>query len=92
MRNNLVYFACMGLLISCDSPKEKTNDEMTLPTANTTFESGIDTNNIETFTYQNCEYIVYKRAQDANSMYGLMAHKGNCSNSIHLRKDTIQSK
>ncbi len=92
MRNSLVYLACLGLMISCDSPKEKANDKLTLPPTNRTVASGFDTNDIETFSYQNCEYIVYKSAQDANSMYGLMAHKGNCSNPIHLRKDTSQLK
>jgi hypothetical protein len=38
---------------------------------------------IEVITYDGCEYLIYKNEADANSGYGFMAHKGNCSNPIH---------
>lgn len=40
-------------------------------------------NQFEVITYDGCEYLIYKDEADANSSYGFMAHKGNCSNPIH---------
>lgn len=38
----------------------------------------------ETFDYEGCEYLLYKEEGEYNSAYGFMAHKGNCSNPIHV--------
>ncbi len=39
---------------------------------------------LETITYEGCEYLIFKEEFDTNSAYGFMAHKGNCSNPIHI--------
>jgi ATP-dependent Zn protease len=46
----------------------------------------IPTNKIEVIVYDGCEYVIYKKDKDSNSSYSFMAHKGNCSNSIHQCK------
>lgn len=43
-------------------------------------------NKVSVIVYDGCEYIIYKEDKDANSSYGFMAHKGNCSNPIHQCK------
>lgn len=43
----------------------------------------ISADTIQVLIYDNCEYIIYKEEKDINSAFGFMAHKGNCSNSIH---------
>ncbi len=45
-------------------------------------------NKIEVIVYDGCEYLFYKEDKDNNSSYGFMAHKGNCSNPIHLAQRT----
>lgn len=39
---------------------------------------------LETFIYEGCEYLIYISANNSNSAYGFMAHKGNFSNPIHI--------
>ena len=41
------------------------------------------TDRLHVVVYDGCEYIVFKDRAAANSVYGLMSHKGNCSNPIH---------
>lgn len=43
----------------------------------------LPTDKMHEITYDGCQYIIYKERADANSSYGFMAHKGNCSNPIH---------
>ncbi len=43
----------------------------------------IPKNKLETIRIEGCEYLIYKEEHDNNSAFGFMAHKGNCSNSIH---------
>ncbi|MBO0340237.1 MAG: hypothetical protein VX798_01550 [Bacteroidota bacterium] len=47
--------------------------------------SKIPQNKFETISYEGCEYLIYKEKPDANSAFGFMAHKGNCSNPIHKK-------
>jgi len=72
--------------VSCDlqeSQKENPN------TDNSTIEQeikNIPENKVTVIVYDGCEYIIYKEDKDANSSYGFMSHKGNCSNPIHQCK------
>lgn len=46
--------------------------------------SSIPKNHFETIVIEGCEYLIYKEEPDSNSAFGFMAHKGNCSNPIHV--------
>lgn len=46
----------------------------------------IPVHNVTVIVYEGCEYLIYKEDKNANSSYGFMAHKGNCSNRIHKCK------
>ena len=38
---------------------------------------------LEIITIDSCEYIIYKHSV-SNRGFGFLAHKGNCSNSVHI--------
>lgn len=46
--------------------------------------SSIPKDHFETIVIEGCEYLIYKEEPDSNSAFGFMAHKGNCSNPIHV--------
>ncbi|NDV16667.1 hypothetical protein GO009_11580 [Muricauda sp. TY007] len=46
--------------------------------------SSIPKDHFETIVIEGCEYLIYKEEPDSNSAFGFMAHKGNCSNPIHI--------
>lgn len=46
--------------------------------------SKIENNQFEVITFESCEYLIYKEQPSNNKAMGFMAHKGNCSNPIHI--------
>jgi hypothetical protein len=46
--------------------------------------ANIPKDHFETIVFEGCEYLIYKEEPDSNSAFGFMAHKGNCSNPIHV--------
>ncbi|MEP5613863.1 MAG: hypothetical protein ABJP45_16550 [Cyclobacteriaceae bacterium] len=51
-------------------------------------------NEFETIVIEECEYIIVKKSPRSNQGFGLMSHKGNCKNPIHVYNsmDTAQLK
>ncbi len=73
----------LTVLSSCNLQDDKT--EIEKPEKNSTEQEikNIPNNKVSVIVYDGCEYIIYKEDNDANSSYGFMGHKGNCSNPIH---------
>lgn len=73
----------MFVILSCQTNID--NEQITNDNPISTDEKikEIPTHKIKVINYDGCEYLIYKDEVDANTDYGFMAHKGNCSNSIH---------
>jgi hypothetical protein len=80
-------FASIMLLViflaSCNLQDDKTANEKPEKNSIEYEIKNIPENKVSVIVYDGCEYIIYKEDKDANSSYGFMAHKGNCSNPIH---------
>lgn len=71
-------------LLSCQyQPPPEEEEDCILEEAGETLLEGAKEGDFEIIEFDGCEYIVYTRSETANKAYGLMAHKGNCKNSIH---------
>lgn len=77
-----------GLFISCDLQEDKTEIKNSEKNSIEQEIKNIPENKLTVIVYDGCEYIIYKEDRDANSSYGFMAHKGNCSNPIHYESRT----
>lgn len=82
MKNNLIIFVTL-VLNSCDHLNLDNSLNNTVTESNKVNE--LPKNQFTVINYDDCEYLIYKEETDSNSSYGLMAHKGNCSNPIHCR-------
>ena len=71
------------VLLSCQTKTENESTKIKNPSNTNEKIKAIPTDKVEVITYDGCEYLIYKNYADANSAYGFMAHKGNCSNPIH---------
>jgi hypothetical protein len=69
-------------LVSCGEPATVEEDSGAERFAEMKLESLAD-EDVEIFTLEGCEYIVYKHHEGANPGYGFMVHKGNCKKPIH---------
>jgi hypothetical protein len=82
------YTVVLSLLLSCtrefnNDNTEKREIQKDNPNTIDAKIKALPHNQIQVIKYDSCEYIIYKDKEDENSSYGLMAHKGNCSNPIH---------
>ena len=82
MKTSLIIFLTI-VLFSCDHPI--TNDISVDSKNSIDSVKELPKNQFEVITYDGCEYLIYKDEADANSSYGFMAHKGNCSNPNHCK-------
>lgn len=73
----------LTVLTSCNLQDAKTdNGNSEISTIEQEIKN-ISVNKLSVIVYDGCEYIIYKEDKAANSSYGFMTHKGNCSNPIH---------
>ncbi|MBN2237546.1 MAG: hypothetical protein JW729_08290 [Bacteroidales bacterium] len=76
------------VLASCNLQDDKTEIESSEKNSIEQEIKNLPENKVSVIIYDGCEYIIYKVDKDANSSYGFMAHKGNCSNPIHYELRT----
>lgn len=86
MKNVATIILLFGLFVSCNLQGDKTEIENSEKSSIKQEIKNIPENKMSVIVYDGCEYIIYKEDKDANSSYGFMAHKGNCSNPIHQCK------
>jgi hypothetical protein len=70
-------------LISCDLQESRADQKEFVKDSIEQEIKKIPENKLTIVVYDGCEYIIYKEDKDANSSFGFMAHKGNCTNPIH---------
>ena len=90
MKQYLYIFFTLVLALSC-AQKEAIDEDTELEHKTEEVIHNIPEGDLEILTIDNCEYIVFKDNKGSNHGFGYMAHKGNCSNPIHLYRDTIPS-
>ena len=83
MKNLTTIVLIVVLLASCSLEDNSSDIELFENEFTVQEITNLPQNNLSVFVYEGCEYIIYKVDKDANSSYGFMAHKGNCSNPIH---------
>lgn len=83
MKIKILILLVTILFISCQNKIERENNDSEKPSNINYKTKAIQPDKIEIITYDDCEYLILKEEIDANSAYGFMAHKGNCSNPIH---------
>lgn len=86
MKSKFLIALLTLVLLSCQTTTDKEPSKNENPSNTDEKIKAIPTDKIEVITYDSCEYLIYKNEADANSGYGFMAHKGNCSNPIHQCK------
>ena len=77
------------LIISACNQKPVVDEDSELEHQTEEIIHKIQEGDLEILTIDNCEYIVFKDYKGSNHGFGYMAHKGNCSNPIHVYRDTI---
>lgn len=85
MKSKFIIVLLSVVFLSCQTMTEKEPSKIESPSNTDEKIKAIPPNKIEVITFDGCEYLIYKDEADANSGYGFMAHKGNCSNPIHRR-------
>lgn len=86
MKKVATIILLFGLFPSCNLQDDKTENEKSEMGSIEQEIKNIPENKLSVIIIDGCEYIIYKEDKDANSSYGFMAHKGNCSNPIHQCK------
>jgi hypothetical protein len=86
MKKVATIILLLGLFTSCNLPDDKTENDNFEKSSIEQEIKNIPENKLSVIVIDDCEYIIYKEDKDANSSYGFMAHKGNCSNPIHQCK------
>ncbi len=76
----------LTVLVSCNLQDDKTENGNSEKSSIEQEIKNIPENKLSVIVYDGCEYIINKEDKDANSSYGFMTHKGNCSNPIHQCK------
>ena len=93
--NKLVFWTLLTLawtLQSCDQSRPPEEESVVEHSTEMEMEK-IPVEDVEIITVDGCEYIIYKHSPRSNTGFGFMAHKGNCSNPIHIyrKPDTTTS-
>lgn len=86
MKKVATIILLFGLFTSCNLQDDKTENENSEKSSIEQEIKNIPENKLSVIVIDDCEYIIYKEDKAANSSYGFMAHKGNCSNPIHQCK------
>ena len=77
------------IIVSCESENEITGKTIPYNGTADSISNTIESMPFETLIeikIEGCEYFIYKGHYDSNEAFGLMTHKGNCSNPIHENK------
>jgi len=90
MKNSIIILLTSFFILTGCEQQPKNEEDSTLEHKTEKIIHSIKEGDVEIISIEGCEYIVYKEAEGANHAYGYMAHKGNCSNSIHCRSHTAE--
>lgn len=83
MTSKHLLLLLMVIISSCQKELENNQGETVLVNDVEQVIKTLPTDKMKVISYKDCEYLVYKHKQDANSSFGFMAHKGNFSNPVH---------